>query len=177
MPRLNGTPLLLPCGNRVRVIFSQRPTRQMAAADGEPTKGKRRRAQRACVFCRQRKLRCDGQQPCSTCKAYDQSCDFQTRAPKRSRISDARNRSYQGSPVAPEPASPDYGAASCSQGQDASSPPAESARADSTYHGLTSTLFDDTPNSRKFRSEAITVEWIQRGLMAEAAKQSKYYFW
>jgi hypothetical protein len=145
----------------------------MASAGGEVAATKSRRAQRACVFCRRRKLRCDGQQPCSTCKAYNQSCNFENRPSKRSKRSRTRDIPRDNSVTSYAPSSPNCGSASSSDEPVTHSPRAGGAPTGSTYHGLTSTLFDNTPNSRRYRPAAITGEWIQKGLMAEAAKQSK----
>ena len=145
----------------------------MAGGGGEVAATKPRRAQRACVFCRRRKLRCDGQQPCSTCKAYDQSCDFENRPSKRLKQSRTRDVPRENSVVSYAPSSPNCDSASSSDEPVTYSPQADGAPTGSTYHGLTSTLFDNTPNSRRFRPAAITGEWVQKGLMAEAAKQSK----
>ncbi|CAI2172088.1 14696_t:CDS:2 [Funneliformis geosporum] len=37
---------------------------------------KRQRVQMACSFCRQRKIRCDGRNPCANCKKYATSCIY-----------------------------------------------------------------------------------------------------
>jgi hypothetical protein len=149
--------------------------RQMAPADGGITKkAKPRRAQRACIFCHRRKLRCDGQQPCATCKTYDQLCEFQTRPLKRLRTSGKGKNLHQDSTAAYKLSSPNCDAASSSDDEITHSPQEDSAPTRSTYHGLTSTLFVNPPEFRKHRPDAITGEWIQKGLMAEAAKQSKH---
>lgn len=148
--------------------------RQMAPADDGSTNAKPRRAQRACIFCRRRKLRCDNAQPCSTCKTYDQLCEFQPRPPKRLRISGKGKNLQQDSTAANTLLSPNCDPAYSSDDQITHSPREDSAPTRSTYHGLTSTLFVNPPEIRKLRPDAITGEWIQKGLMAEAAKQSKH---
>lgn len=52
----------------------------------------------------------------------------------------------------------------------------DTQRGESNYYGLTSTLFDDSPNDpRSVEIGAvdpqIPLEWVQRGLMAEATRQ------
>jgi type II secretory pathway component PulJ len=52
----------------------------------------------------------------------------------------------------------------------------QAQRGESNYYGLTSTLFDDSPNNpRNVESVAVDpqmpLEWVQRGLMAEATRQ------
>ncbi|CAG8531568.1 3120_t:CDS:2 [Cetraspora pellucida] len=37
---------------------------------------KRQRVQMACSFCRHRKIRCDGRNPCANCKKYSTSCTY-----------------------------------------------------------------------------------------------------
>ncbi|KAG8167988.1 hypothetical protein KVR01_003677 [Diaporthe batatas] len=37
---------------------------------------KRRRTTRACDDCRRKKIRCDGKRPCSSCAAFDSSCNY-----------------------------------------------------------------------------------------------------
>ncbi|RIA93243.1 fungal-specific transcription factor domain-containing protein [Glomus cerebriforme] len=37
---------------------------------------KRQRVQMACSFCRQRKIRCDGRNPCANCKKYATACTY-----------------------------------------------------------------------------------------------------
>ncbi|GBB92383.1 hypothetical protein RclHR1_00200016 [Rhizophagus clarus] len=37
---------------------------------------KRQRVQMACSFCRQRKIRCDGRNPCANCKKYSTACTY-----------------------------------------------------------------------------------------------------
>lgn len=50
-----------------------------------------------------------------------------------------------------------------------------SANGDSSYHGVTSTLFDDESTERLIPQIAadpkMPVEWVKKGLMAEAARQ------
>ena len=52
--------------------------------------GKRRRAQLACQFCRQRKMRCSNELPkCATCVSYDEDCVY-NQGPKKARPSNSR---------------------------------------------------------------------------------------
>ncbi|RGB43185.1 hypothetical protein C1646_681529 [Rhizophagus diaphanus] len=37
---------------------------------------KRQRVQMACSFCRQRKIKCDGRNPCANCKKYSNDCTY-----------------------------------------------------------------------------------------------------
>ncbi|RHZ43719.1 hypothetical protein Glove_880g8 [Diversispora epigaea] len=37
---------------------------------------KRQRVQMACSFCRQRKIRCDGRNPCANCRKYSTTCNY-----------------------------------------------------------------------------------------------------
>ncbi|KZF23092.1 hypothetical protein L228DRAFT_143329 [Xylona heveae TC161] len=58
--------------------------------DPPQAQGRRRRAPKACVFCRQRKMKCSNERPrCMNCIAYEQECVF-VEAPKKSRPSKAR---------------------------------------------------------------------------------------
>lgn len=56
----------------------------------------------------------------------------------------------------------------------------EAQRGESNYYGLTSTLFDDSPNDpRNVESVAVDpqmpLEWVKRGLMAEATRQRELF--
>ncbi|KAJ5367693.1 hypothetical protein N7541_001634 [Penicillium brevicompactum] len=50
----------------------------------------RQRSARACLACRQRKRKCDGELPCNTCVGYDYECSYDSvqGAPKRKRQSE-----------------------------------------------------------------------------------------
>lgn len=53
-----------------------------------------------------------------------------------------------------------------------------SANGDSSYHGVTSTLFDDAstdkPSIQVLADPKMPVEWVKKGLMAEAARQREF---
>lgn len=53
-----------------------------------------------------------------------------------------------------------------------------SANGDSSYHGVTSTLFDDASTDRPAVQVSVDpkmpVEWVKKGLMAEAARQRNH---
>ena len=52
--------------------------------------GKRKRAQKACQFCHQRKMKCNNQLPkCSNCTTHDQPCTY-AQGPKKPRPSNDR---------------------------------------------------------------------------------------
>ncbi len=58
----------------------------MSSADAADYGFKRFRVARACVVCRLRKTKCNGEQPCDRCKAHSAECKYdmiETPAPKR----------------------------------------------------------------------------------------------
>ncbi|OJJ68355.1 hypothetical protein ASPBRDRAFT_33628 [Aspergillus brasiliensis CBS 101740] len=153
-----------------------------------------RRAAKACNFCRRRKLRCDEKPTCSNCQAYGKECVYMNNPP-RPRPSKAwiahlvteneqlRQRLSEGSagPVHGEQASPDGDLHQQSESSKMDHPQSVvsgifiSANGDSSYHGLTSTLFDGAPVGRHGSAQqadrAVPVEPIQQQLMGEAAYQ------
>src|SRR6266542_1624871 len=60
---------------------------------------KRQRVQMACSFCRQRKIRCDGRNPCANCKKYATSCVYVKieRQPRKNRNSGNDNENNDNS--------------------------------------------------------------------------------
>ncbi|KAE8351129.1 fungal-specific transcription factor domain-containing protein [Aspergillus coremiiformis] len=169
---------------------------------------RRRRAPQACVFCRQRKLKCDNQRPtCATCRAYGRDCIYAV-IPRKPRPSNRRlsqleeeNRQLRQrlqterptssselcAPIEPpEHALPQPRTDSSATlpavedpGQTASSTVSRifiSPDGESSYHGRTSTLFDDTATDQRVLQTLVAnprmpVEWIKKGLMGEAAYQ------
>ncbi|KAI3058746.1 transcriptional regulator family: Fungal Specific TF [Aspergillus niger] len=153
-----------------------------------------RRAAKACSFCRRRKLRCDEKPTCSNCQGYGKECVYMTN-PSRPRPSKAwiahlvteneqlRQRLGEGSagPVHGEQATPDGDLHQQSESTKMDHPQSVvsgifvSANGDSSYHGLTSTLFDGAPvgghGSAQLANRAGPVEPIQQQLMGEAAYQ------
>lgn len=62
---------------------------------------KRQRVQMACSFCRQRKIRCDGRNPCANCKKYATACTYvkierQPRKPSRNGNDNENNDNNNG---------------------------------------------------------------------------------
>ncbi|KAJ5554184.1 hypothetical protein N7513_004143 [Penicillium frequentans] len=166
---------------------------------------KPRRAAKACVFCRRRKFRCDNERPtCSSCKTYAQDCTYVSRPekprPTKARLSrlEAENEQLRRQLGRVDTNSEDGGdttAGSPSQSQQQTQHASEisntvpntdwshsavsrifiSPNGDSSYHGLTSTLFDDAPTDRHGHSRStdpqVPVEHIRKQLMGEAAYQ------
>ncbi|PWY85043.1 putative C6 transcription factor [Aspergillus heteromorphus CBS 117.55] len=54
----------------------------------------RQRSRQACVPCRQRKRKCDGKLPCSTCTGYGYTCDFKDVAEQNSAKRSAESEGY-----------------------------------------------------------------------------------
>ncbi|KAJ6109482.1 hypothetical protein N7486_001717 [Penicillium sp. IBT 16267x] len=166
---------------------------------------KPRRAAKACVFCRRRKFRCDNERPtCSSCKTYAQDCTYIPRPekprPTKARLSrlEAENeqlRRQLGRVGTQSEEGGDSPGDSPSQPQQQTEPSPEvpnaisstdwshsavsrifiSPNGDSSYHGLTSTLFDDAPTDRhghpRSTDPQVPVEHIRKQLMGEAAYQ------
>ncbi|KAE8154425.1 fungal-specific transcription factor domain-containing protein [Aspergillus avenaceus] len=159
---------------------------------------RRRRASQACVFCRQRKLRCDNQQPsCATCRTYERDCVY-VAIPAKPRPSNRRlsrleeeNRQLR-QMLQSENCTPSdlRSVTEHSKDEMPHSSLMESGQTDTTtvsrifispsgessYHGRTSTLFDDTGTDQRELQSIVAnpempVEWIKKGLMGEAAYQ------
>ncbi|KAL5118714.1 hypothetical protein ACEQ8H_003391 [Pleosporales sp. CAS-2024a] len=139
----------------------------------------RKRAAEACTFCRRRKIKCSAEKPtCASCRLHEETCVYEpiddaqstssrpTKAPRRQTVSEAPPTAQ--TPVAATPAPPPAAAA-----QKSVSRIVIAANGSSSYHGRTSTLFDEGPHDRP-PAEArppMPDEWIERGLVAEAARQ------
>ncbi|OQE10694.1 hypothetical protein PENFLA_c081G09795 [Penicillium flavigenum] len=165
----------------------------------------KRRAAKACAFCRRRKFRCDNERPvCSNCKTYAQDCTYiagpDKPRPTKARLSqlEAENeqlrrhlrrfdaRSEEGRDIIgdstsqaqqqiqhlPESPSTDV---SADQRKSAVSRIFISPNGDSSYHGLTSTLFNDASTDQHGHPRSIDphvpVEHIRKQLIGEAAYQ------
>ncbi|KAF7179601.1 hypothetical protein CNMCM7691_008649 [Aspergillus felis] len=157
-----------------------------------------RRAAKACMFCRRRKLRCDEKPTCSNCQGYGKECVYITGSP-RPRPSNARiarllaeneklreRLGESGAGLVQDPPRQDVVQPSSEvqeqsdvdkrgQPQSVVSGMFVSANGDSSYHGLTSTLFDDARMSRQSQMQLADysgpVEPIRKQLMGEAAYQ------
>ncbi|KAJ5658366.1 uncharacterized protein N7484_002015 [Penicillium longicatenatum] len=166
---------------------------------------KPRRAAKACVFCRRRKFRCDNEKPtCSSCKTYAQDCTYAPRPekqrPTKARLSrlEEENEQLRRQLGRVDSHSNDGDVStrgSPSQSRQNTQPPSEmsntvpstdwshsavsrifiSPNGDSSYHGLTSTLFDDAPTDRhghpRSTDPQVPIEHIRKQLMGEAAYQ------
>ncbi|KAJ5757435.1 uncharacterized protein N7511_006129 [Penicillium nucicola] len=165
----------------------------------------RRRAAKACAFCRRRKFRCDNERPvCSNCKAYAQDCAYIS-GPERPRPTNARlsqleaeneqlrrhlrhvnahsedrseiteNSPSQSPQQIQESAESLPTDANVNQRQSAVSRIFISPNGDSSYHGLTSTLFNDASTDQHGHPRSIDphipVEHIRKQLIGEAAYQ------
>ncbi|KAJ5627857.1 hypothetical protein N7490_010085 [Penicillium lividum] len=162
---------------------------------------KPRRAAKACAFCRRRKFRCNNEKPtCSNCKTYAQDCAYVPR-PEKSRPTKARISRLQAEneelrrQLGNTDTQSEDGGDSVEAGPSQSRQPQPeisstipstdwshsavsrifiSPNGDSSYHGLTSTLFDDAPTDRHSRPRLdpqVPVEHIRKQLMGEAAYQ------
>lgn len=68
---------------------------------------RRRRAKVACTPCRQRKRKCDGQQPCTTCVQFEYDCCYtRSERGRRSSMTETRLQSHHGSSQSPITAAP-----------------------------------------------------------------------
>ncbi|CAI7674684.1 unnamed protein product [Penicillium palitans] len=165
----------------------------------------KRRAAKACAFCRRRKFRCDNEQPvCSNCKTYTQDCTYiagpdkprptkarlsqleaeneqlrrhlrriDTRSEERRDVTgDSTSQVQQQIQHLSESPSTDV---SADQRQSAVSRIFISPNGDSSYHGLTSTLFNDASTDQHGHPRSIDphvpVEHIRKQLIGEAAYQ------
>ncbi|CAG8054889.1 unnamed protein product [Penicillium nalgiovense] len=165
----------------------------------------KRRAAKACVFCRRRKFRCDNERPvCSNCKTYAQDCTYiagpDTPRPTKARLSqleaeieqlrrhlrrvdarseerrdvtgDSTSQAQQQVQHIPESLSTDV---SSDQRQSAVSRIFISPNGGSSYHGLTSTLFNDASTDQhghtRLRDSHVPVENTRKQLIGEAAYQ------
>ncbi|KAM0719976.1 hypothetical protein Q7P37_004111 [Cladosporium fusiforme] len=169
------------------------------------------RAQRACAYCRKRKMKCTGERPrCKNCEIYDQECIVVT-ASRRARPTNAaikelreENRRLREQSSHERSESIDISSqGDISPGQDAvqpvdnamtpssmeippSDPPLQSTTlagtprslaGASTYHGPTSTLFDDAMPANQQSRSWLSKEreaWMPRLLVAAAAEQRQY---
>ncbi|KAJ1021850.1 hypothetical protein NDA16_003613 [Ustilago loliicola] len=80
--------LASPSDQRVKWLLAPKTQERsiMSSADAADFGFKRFRVARACVVCRLRKTKCNGEQPCDRCKAHSAECKYETiesPAPKR----------------------------------------------------------------------------------------------
>ncbi|UKZ48229.1 hypothetical protein TrVGV298_002465 [Trichoderma virens] len=150
-------------------------------ASGRP----RKRAVEACIFCRKRKIKCNNEQPvCANCRTYGKDCIYEPLSlashammnlqpslpPDLNRTRPARIRHFQCTKTGSHP--------TALRAAKAWYPPGVSrlvvsANGVSSYHGRTSALFDENLPDRlpgEFRPR-MPDEWVEKGLVAEAAKQ------
>lgn len=160
---------------------------------------KRRRAQKACHFCRQRKIRCGNEEPnCLNCVAYKESCYYE-QGPKKARPSNSRisrleeenrilqerlTRANTGKLSPPGHQSrPGNSSEDCSSEDDGNEGSVSTIspsrvgtnNANPEFHGPTSVLFDEAaPKSKqnlKQAAQKLSSESASSILMAEAAAQ------
>ncbi|KAH0297170.1 hypothetical protein KCU74_g19941, partial [Aureobasidium melanogenum] len=80
-----------------------------APLDDEAERSKKRRITRACDLCNKRRVKCDGQQPCSRCAGHD-VCEYQRAVykrgkPSRSALLERQNgHKQEAAPAPPVPA-------------------------------------------------------------------------
>ncbi|KAH5272468.1 hypothetical protein HBI70_115300 [Parastagonospora nodorum] len=137
----------------------------------------RKRAAEACTFCRRRKIKCSAEKPtCASCKLHEATCVYEpidethhagsrpSKTPRRDNASQARTSAAAATTPAPRAA--------------VIAPKSVSrivvaANGSSSYHGRTSTLFDEGPHDRPTAEvrPQMPDEWVERGLVAEAARQ------
>ncbi|ORZ07105.1 fungal-specific transcription factor domain-domain-containing protein [Absidia repens] len=74
-----------PTYSTTPMTSSQQQQTQQQSLSSSPVPLKRTRAKRSCDFCRQRKSKCDADisSPCTNCKAWGYTCEFQTVRKKR----------------------------------------------------------------------------------------------
>ncbi|KAF6067143.1 Fungal specific transcription factor domain family protein [Candida albicans] len=105
---------------------------------------KRRRVTRACDTCRQKKVKCDGKQPCIHCTVYSYKCSYDQ--------PNIRNKKNSGIPIPSQP-SPAILQVShkqqIMQDPDSQIPPPPPASSSSSHHRRTLSVgsFDDSSNS------------------------------
>lgn len=170
----------------------------MRAAEGAPktttTSGApRKRASEACTFCRGRKIKCNSERPvCSNCKTYSKTCVFEAvneteRQAYKPRPSRKTNTRTQTTPARSSTHNDvDNGNHVDDDEHQDTVAPADSAQRSvsrlilsaegvSSYHGRTSALFEDNnaPEQRGAPRRSMPVEWVQKGLIAEAAQQKQ----
>ncbi|KAL6707670.1 hypothetical protein ACN47E_003791 [Coniothyrium glycines] len=147
----------------------------------------RKRAPEACTFCRRRKIKCSTERPiCANCKTHGMSCSYepidvsiraQPRPAKRARkeIGLAESRVEVVTPAD----------TTCNVDASAQLTPESTQRGSSvsrivvssngvpSYHGRTSTLFEESYNDRPSPGTTTKVpeEWVEKGLICEAARQ------
>ncbi|KAK7186024.1 fungal specific transcription factor domain-containing protein [Paraphaeosphaeria sporulosa] len=158
----------------------------MSPSDPSPQTGRvRKRAAEACAFCRRRKIKCSSERPtCAACKTHGTTCSYENaddaRQPKSAprdytpgHLSDAVTASASTHPLA-VPVRERLSHHSVER----ETPPSNSvsrivtANGMSSYHGRTSTLFDENADrSTVERRPSMPEEWVEKGLLAEATRQ------
>ncbi|KAL4811446.1 fungal-specific transcription factor domain-containing protein [Aspergillus unguis] len=162
--------------------------------DSTPSRSRRRRAVEACTFCRKRKIKCNSERPvCVNCKTYGRDCIYEpiserARELGRDRHERARHRTprersdltYGTQESSPSQSVQDVASRNQTENDvPASSTPGVarilvSANGISSYHGRTSAFFEDHIPDRQTgldQPPRMSDDWVQRGLVAEAAKQ------
>ncbi|CAI6339941.1 unnamed protein product [Periconia digitata] len=148
----------------------------------------RKRASEACTFCRRRKIKCSSERPmCANCKTHGMpTCTYEpiedaprARPNKARRVERAASDAATVAVSTSSPTVPDRDVER-EIGRDVvpATPQSVSrivvgANGSSSYHGRTSTLFDETAHDRaavEARAQ-MPEEWIEKGLVAEAARQ------
>ncbi|CAG9952080.1 unnamed protein product [Clonostachys rosea f. rosea IK726] len=158
----------------------------------------KRRAVRACRFCRSRKIKCTGEEPiCSNCRTYDKTCVYEDIVPDSLSFASRRRqvKKYNATPGAKQAAtaSPSHAAGSSAPGAGADQvSPAISEHSHTpnsnqrlsrmlvspngapSYHGRTSALFEEPGNDWPVADPAkphMTDDWIEKSLVTRATKQ------
>ncbi|UPX20014.1 uncharacterized protein EKO05_0010260 [Ascochyta rabiei] len=144
----------------------------------------RKRVAEACAFCRRRKIKCSAERPsCVACKTYNKICSYEG---GRDTPNAARTRQPK-LPVSVTASSPTNVTAVCGPAVTENLPHVNSGgerpvsvsriiteRGMSSYHGRTSTLFDENVHYDRPVAEAqpkMPEQWIENGLVAEATRQ------
>lgn len=176
-------------------------TSQVAPKTTTTSGAPRKRVLEACTFCRGRKIKCNNERPvCSNCQTYGRTCVFEAiddaerraskpraarRAKSRTEVTPTSGRTSTHDPGNDndEPDdnnrngnSNDHNNAPTDNSQRSVSRLIHSAEGISSYHGRTSALFEDTnaPEQRAAPPRAsMPVDWVQKGLIAEAAQQKQ----
>ncbi|EGV63939.1 Gypsy retrotransposon integrase-like protein 1 [Yamadazyma tenuis] len=121
--------------------------------DKEP---KRRRVTRACDICRQKKVKCDGKQPCIHCTVYSYNCTYDQ--------PNIRNKKNSGIPYPP------YSRIVAKNGGSISSDPAKNATSlmtfqnimDMMFPGLKVNVLDDSPLNLNFEKFKRVMSFLQQ---------------
>ncbi|KAH7063913.1 fungal-specific transcription factor [Paraphoma chrysanthemicola] len=154
-------------------------------AAGVATGRVRKRASEACTFCRRRKIKCSTERPsCTNCRTHGTTCSYEAvnESGRDQRPSQtARRQGPRGAgntalrnPISDPPRETSSHPVEHTDNQPSSvSRIVVSANGMSSYHGRTSTLFDESSHDRPSveAPPRMPEEWVEKGLIAEAARQ------